>query len=101
MVKQTEQEIVNSLRERISSQKPEVLSEKNGLSNDEALLEAEYMFKKMLSENQPTSPFEAQTLIDQTFSEIFDYFKKVGVSMEPNKLFTHLTGSKGGPNARK
>jgi len=86
----SEEILIKALRQKISEQVPRQIGEVQKVSRDEALTEAEYIFKKQLMESRPRNLEEANTILQNTFKMIYAYFKSLGYNIPPEELINHI-----------
>lgn len=86
-----EHTVIESLRKRIEADPGKAVSETQPVSRDEALTEAEYIFKNALMSQQPQSMEQAGAIIQGAFQAVYTYLKQVGVHVTPDELQARLT----------
>ena len=82
--------LVKELRQKIAEQQVDTRGEVRKVSRDEALSEAEYLFKRTLLENRPRTLEEAQTIFTNLFRMIYAYFRSLDYDIPPNELVRYL-----------
>lgn len=87
----TETALMQRQRDEISKAKPEPVGKVDTISKEDALAECEYLGKAWLAQaTPPTTPDEAQEIVNEGMRMVYAYLHKVKVHIPPKELIAHL-----------